>query len=145
MYIYIYICIYLCIYKYIYIYIYAYMYVYVYRFICINLCIYLYIYSYIYANMFMYINLYMVHLLVRVPGSRLLVGPPNPNPSPNPIYICRYESLGLGSWLDHPNRNLSIDGYRYNQFLTAQYENNPIFLDKTLAESGLLHLDIRQW
>jgi hypothetical protein len=117
-----------------------------------HLCMSISIYLHIYFHIHFYINIYMVHL--------------------------RYESYGLGAWLDNPNRNLSIDGYRYalfddfmcfmceqdyenlfpvvilkkhhhhyryDQFLTAQYENNPIFSDKPLAESGLLHTDIRQW
>lgn len=56
------------------------------------------------------------------------------------------ESLGLGSWLDNINVRgpRGADGYRYGDYLSAQYGDNPLCSVSAVVDTRALHAAIRK-
>jgi hypothetical protein len=56
------------------------------------------------------------------------------------------ESLGLGSWLDNINIRAprGADGYKYGDYLSAQYGDNPLCSVSAVVDTRTMHAAIRK-
>lgn len=56
------------------------------------------------------------------------------------------ESLGLGSWLDNINirGTKGADGYKYGDYLSAQYGDNPLCSVSAVVDTRTMHAAIRK-